>query len=78
VADVARCSALRPAPFPDFPFQAARVLLDRSALVLQTVWLEAGSPRHVVGLTPSQLVRLTRSETADLVLEGEVHDRGQG
>jgi prolyl-tRNA editing enzyme YbaK/EbsC (Cys-tRNA(Pro) deacylase) len=30
---------------------------------LETVWLEAGSPRHVLGLAPEQLLRLTRAET---------------
>ena len=65
----AGCSPLRPAPFPAFPFQSARVFVERSVLSTGTVWLEAGSPRHVLGLNPSQLIRLTRSETADLVLE---------
>jgi prolyl-tRNA editing enzyme YbaK/EbsC (Cys-tRNA(Pro) deacylase) len=69
LAAAARCRTLRPAPFPAFPFQSARVFLDVSILAGHTVWLEAGSPRHVVGLAPAQLVRLTRGETADLVLE---------
>ena len=55
--------------FPSFPFQSARVFLELSVLTTATVWLEAGSPRHVLGLNPGQLVRLTRSETVDLVLE---------
>jgi len=29
----------------------------------RTVWLEAGSKRHFVGLSPRQLLRLTRAET---------------
>jgi prolyl-tRNA editing enzyme YbaK/EbsC (Cys-tRNA(Pro) deacylase) len=69
LAAAARCSTLRPAPLPSFPFQPARVVLDHSVLGASTVWLEAGSPRHVLGLAPSQLVRLTRSETADVLLE---------
>ncbi len=66
LATAAGCSALRPTPFPAFPFQSARVFLERSVLSTGIVWLEAGSPRHVLGLNPSQLVRLTSSETADL------------
>ena len=52
-----------------FPFQGAGVLVDRSLLVLLTVWLEAGSPRHVLGLTPRELLRLTRAETGVFVVE---------
>jgi prolyl-tRNA editing enzyme YbaK/EbsC (Cys-tRNA(Pro) deacylase) len=69
LAAAARCRTLQPAPFPVFPFQSARVLLDRSALAVRTVWLEAGSPRHYLALAPTELARLVRSETADLVLE---------
>ncbi len=69
LAVAADCVTLRPAPLPAFPFQPARVFLDRSALTMGEVWLEAGTPRHVLGLAPGQLVRLTRSETADLLLE---------
>jgi prolyl-tRNA editing enzyme YbaK/EbsC (Cys-tRNA(Pro) deacylase) len=81
LAAVAGCAAMHPAPLPDFPFQPARVFLDHSALSTSTVWLEAGSPRHVLGLPPSQLARLTRAETGDLLLEanlGEVHGESPG
>lgn len=60
----AGCGELRPAASRPFPFQGAQVLVDRSLLSLQTVWLEAGSPRHFLGLPPSQLLRLTHAETA--------------
>jgi prolyl-tRNA editing enzyme YbaK/EbsC (Cys-tRNA(Pro) deacylase) len=64
------CTELRPSPaFAGFPFQGARVLVDRSLLSMRTVWLEAGSPRHVLGLAPSQLLRLTRAETGSFLLE---------
>jgi hypothetical protein len=63
------CSALRPSELRGFPFQGARVFLDRTLLSVRTVWLEAGSPRHVLGLAPSQLVRLTRAETGSFVVE---------
>jgi prolyl-tRNA editing enzyme YbaK/EbsC (Cys-tRNA(Pro) deacylase) len=59
----AGCGELRPMPAVPFPFQGAQVLVDRSLLSLRTVWLEAGSPRHVLGLGPTQLLRLTRGET---------------
>jgi len=63
------CSDLQPVPSPSFPFQGARVLVERSLLTLPTAWLEAGSPRHVLGLAPSQLLRLTRAETGAFLVE---------
>jgi hypothetical protein len=33
------------------------------------VWLEAGSPRHVLGLGPRQLLRLTRAETGSFLID---------
>jgi prolyl-tRNA editing enzyme YbaK/EbsC (Cys-tRNA(Pro) deacylase) len=69
VAAAGGCARLRPAPVPEFPFQPARVLLDRVLFSTDTVWLEAGSTRYVLGLSPFDLARLTRAETADLLLE---------
>jgi len=65
------CSVLRPAASPPFPFQGARVIADRSLLAMRTVWLEAGSPRHVVGLAPDQLLRLTRAETGLFLVQDQ-------
>jgi prolyl-tRNA editing enzyme YbaK/EbsC (Cys-tRNA(Pro) deacylase) len=64
----AGCTELRPAPARTFPFQGARVIVERSLLALQIAWLEAGSPRHVLGLPPSQIMRLTRAETGNFLL----------
>ena len=67
VADVGDCRALVRVQPPPFPFSAvARVLLEQRLLAVDTVWLEAGSPRHVLGLEPSLLVQLTRAVPADL------------
>ena len=66
---LANCTALRPVRTPPFPFEGARVFLDRTTLSTGLLWLEAGSPRHVVGIAPSQLARVTRLETADLLTE---------
>jgi hypothetical protein len=65
------CADLRPAAAHAFPFQGARVLVDRSLLALRTLWLEAGSPRHVLGLAPPELVRLTHAETGAFLVEEE-------
>lgn len=42
-----------------------RVLVDRALLGWSVVWTGAGSDRHMAGLTPSELVRLTRAESVD-------------
>jgi prolyl-tRNA editing enzyme YbaK/EbsC (Cys-tRNA(Pro) deacylase) len=64
----AGCNELRPGPPRAFPFQGARVIVERSLLSLRTGWLEAGTPRHVLGLSPSQIVRVTRAETGNFLL----------
>jgi Cys-tRNA(Pro) deacylase len=51
------------------PFALAmplRVLVDRDLLGQELVWIGAGSPRHVAGLSPHDLVRLCRGEAAEL------------
>jgi len=65
----AGCTDLRPAGARTFPFEGARVIVDRSLLAVRTVWLQAGSPRHVLGLGPRQLLRLTRAETGTFLLD---------
>jgi prolyl-tRNA editing enzyme YbaK/EbsC (Cys-tRNA(Pro) deacylase) len=63
------CSPLRPVPSPGFPFAGAAVFLHRTALTTPNLWLEAGSPRHVLGLAPAQLILLTGAKSADLAAE---------
>src|SRR5262249_9472199 len=59
----AGCGELRPATARPFPFQGAQVLVDRSLLSLQTVWLEAGSSPHVLRLRPPPPPPLAPAET---------------
>jgi prolyl-tRNA editing enzyme YbaK/EbsC (Cys-tRNA(Pro) deacylase) len=66
----AGCDEARQVPASVFPFEKARVFMDQSILSFDAVWLEAGSPRHVLGLTPVQLGRVTNAETADLLRDG--------
>jgi len=63
----AGCTELKPGSAHPFPYQGTRVLVERSLLSIRTAWLEAGSPRHVLGLSPSQIVRLTRAETGNFL-----------
>jgi Cys-tRNA(Pro) deacylase len=56
------------APFP-LP-RVERVLADRSLLTHATVWIGAGSPRHMASLSPTDLIRVARARTVDLVAHG--------
>jgi prolyl-tRNA editing enzyme YbaK/EbsC (Cys-tRNA(Pro) deacylase) len=67
----AGCANARRVAPPPFPFEgAARVLLEQRLLAHRTVWLEAGSPRYVLGLEPGVLLHLTRAVAADLTQNG--------
>lgn len=63
------CAELLRSPDRTFPYQGTRVIVDRSLLPLRRIWLPAGSPRHVLGLGPRQLLRLTRAETGRFLLD---------
>jgi prolyl-tRNA editing enzyme YbaK/EbsC (Cys-tRNA(Pro) deacylase) len=52
------------APFP--VADATKVLVERELLRQATVWAGAGSSNHMVGLSPLDIVRVTRAEVADL------------
>jgi prolyl-tRNA editing enzyme YbaK/EbsC (Cys-tRNA(Pro) deacylase) len=56
------------APFP-LPHVAA-VVADRSLLAHELVWVGAGSPAHVAGIAPSELLRLSRATPMDVVVDG--------
>lgn len=54
--------AVAPFPAPNVHL----VLLDRALLEHEEVWAGAGSSRHVVGLSPSELARASRAVVADV------------
>jgi prolyl-tRNA editing enzyme YbaK/EbsC (Cys-tRNA(Pro) deacylase) len=53
------------APFP--LARVERVLIDRTLLAHQVVWIGAGSPRHLAALSPGDLTRLARAHRVDVV-----------
>lgn len=57
------------APF-SLPVTIRDVLADRLLLTWSVVWAGAGSDRHLAGLAPAELVRLTRARTIDACAEG--------
>jgi prolyl-tRNA editing enzyme YbaK/EbsC (Cys-tRNA(Pro) deacylase) len=52
------------APFPHPRLD--RVLIDPRLLAYDSVWIGAGSENHLAALPPSELVRLSRAQTADV------------
>jgi prolyl-tRNA editing enzyme YbaK/EbsC (Cys-tRNA(Pro) deacylase) len=71
VGAAAGCAPSDRVAAPPFPYRnAARVVLEQRLLAERIVWLEAGSPRHVLGLDPGVLRHLTRAVAADLTQNG--------
>jgi len=52
------------APFP--APGVSKILLDHDLLKQDLVWIGAGSDRHMAGIAPLDLARLTQAEPADL------------
>jgi prolyl-tRNA editing enzyme YbaK/EbsC (Cys-tRNA(Pro) deacylase) len=52
------------APFP--APGVAQVLISRELLIHDRVWIGAGSERHMAGISPVDLVRVTQGRAADL------------
>jgi prolyl-tRNA editing enzyme YbaK/EbsC (Cys-tRNA(Pro) deacylase) len=55
------------APFPLPGIQT--VLLDRTLMAHEVVWVGAGSSRHMAALAPADLARLARARPVDAVVE---------
>ena len=65
-AQVVEATGFAPGAVAPFPLRRVeRVLVDRTLLVHEKVWIGAGSPRHLAALAPAELVRLTRAEPID-------------
>jgi prolyl-tRNA editing enzyme YbaK/EbsC (Cys-tRNA(Pro) deacylase) len=66
--DVERATGFGPGAVSPFALPPAiEVLVDSGLLARATVWAGAGSPRHVVGVAPAELVRLARARPVDAV-----------
>lgn len=57
--------AVSPVPPPPVDF----VLIDPRLLLPESVWIGAGSPKHVACLAPAELMRLSGAEQVDLVTD---------
>jgi prolyl-tRNA editing enzyme YbaK/EbsC (Cys-tRNA(Pro) deacylase) len=67
---VVEATGFAPGAVAPFPLRRVeRVLVDRTLLGHDVVWIGAGSPNHLAALAPAELGRVARAETADLVAE---------
>jgi prolyl-tRNA editing enzyme YbaK/EbsC (Cys-tRNA(Pro) deacylase) len=67
-AEVEAATGFPPGAVAPFPLRRVdRVLVERTLLVHDMVWIGAGSDRHMAGLAPAELVRLARAEPMDIV-----------
>jgi prolyl-tRNA editing enzyme YbaK/EbsC (Cys-tRNA(Pro) deacylase) len=55
--------AVAPFPLPG----VETVLVERTLLAREVVWVGAGSDRHMAGLRPAELVRLTHARPVDAI-----------
>src|SRR5712691_318281 len=70
LAAAASCSVARPVDAPPFPYRGAtQVLIERVLLGLPVVWIEAGTPRYVAGVSAADLAGIVKAKPADLLAE---------
>ena len=68
--EVLEWTGFAPGAVAPFPLErVSGVLVERALLRHEVVWAGAGSDRHLVSLSPAELVRLTRGRVEDLALE---------
>ena len=72
-AEVEAATGFTPGSVGPFPGSGKRVLVEQTLLTEPLVWVGGGSPRHMVALTPTELVRLARGEPMDVVEEPAYH-----
>ena len=66
--EVLAATGFEPGAVAPFPVPGvSTVLLERMLLQHHRVWIGAGSPTHMAGLSPADLERLSGATTADLV-----------
>jgi Cys-tRNA(Pro) deacylase len=71
-AEVVAATGFQPGSVAPFPLErVSAVLVERTLLRHDTVWAGAGSERHLVALSPSELVRLTRGRVEDIVVDSQ-------
>jgi prolyl-tRNA editing enzyme YbaK/EbsC (Cys-tRNA(Pro) deacylase) len=68
--EVERATGFSPGAVAPFPLPGVEtVLMERDLLRHPVVWVGAGSPRHMVGIAPAELARITRARPMDVVAD---------
>jgi Cys-tRNA(Pro) deacylase len=69
-AQVEEATGFAPGAVSPFGLRSVeRVLVERSLLGVKLVWVGAGTHRHLAGLPPTELVRLSRAEAVDIAAD---------
>lgn len=69
--EVVAATGFEPGGVAPFPLPRVRdVLIERTLLQHDRVWIGAGTPAHMAVLAPGELQRVARARTADLVASG--------
>jgi prolyl-tRNA editing enzyme YbaK/EbsC (Cys-tRNA(Pro) deacylase) len=69
-AEVERATGFPPGSVAPFPLpEIDTVFMERTLLQHQLVWVGAGSPHHLIGIAPVELVRLARARPMDVAAE---------
>ena len=65
--EVEDATGFAPGAVPPFPLPGVEVVLMDSGLFRhQLIWAGAGSPKHVLGMAPTELARLSRARPLDV------------
>lgn len=74
---VERATGFREGLVAPFPLPGIeKVLIERTLLAHDTVWICVGSATHLASLAPTDLMRLSRAEALDAVQEPAYHSSG--
>lgn len=75
--DVARVTGFEAGGVAPFPLPGVEtVLIERTLLTHDVVWVGAGSRRHMAAIAPTDLVRVARARAVDAVSENETERTG--
>jgi prolyl-tRNA editing enzyme YbaK/EbsC (Cys-tRNA(Pro) deacylase) len=68
---VEAATGFSPGAVAPFPLPAVeRILLERTLLAHDVVWVGAGSTRHLAAIAPGELTRLARARPMDAIQDG--------
>jgi prolyl-tRNA editing enzyme YbaK/EbsC (Cys-tRNA(Pro) deacylase) len=68
--EVEKATGFTPGAVAPFPLpEVDAVLMDKALYRHQVVWAGAGSSRHILGISPSELGRLARARPMDVVTD---------